>query len=307
MAKIKLMKFLSKLNASIKYVVSSGGLSATNLSKKHKIANSSTDYQAVLKDDEVNAVIITTRHNLHSQMVIDALQNGKHVFVEKPLALNEKELAEIISVFNSKSSLMVGFNRRFSPFVQKAKTLIGDGTPINIIATMNAGFIPKNTWVHDLEVGGGRIIGEACHFMDLAIYLTGSKIKSVSMSALGNNPEESTDNAILTLKFANGSQAVVNYFANGSKAYSKERFEIYVQNKTLVIDNFRTMKGYGFKGFKSMKSKQDKGHAEQFKRYINFLKVGGKPLIPFEEIVNSSKASFAALAALKTNSIVEIT
>ncbi|MCP4971767.1 MAG: Gfo/Idh/MocA family oxidoreductase [Arcobacter sp.] len=334
--KMTMMPKLSIINTSIKYVVSARGLSATNLANKYNIANSTTDYQSVLNDDEVDAVIITTRHNLHSQMVIDALQSGKHVFVEKPLALNIDELNEIIKVYHvchpelvsgstvDKSnvdemlkqvqydkiknipSLTVGFNRRFSPFIQKAKSLIGDGTQMNIIATMNAGAIPKNVWVHDMEVGGGRIIGEACHFIDLAIFLTGSKVKSVSMSALGTNPEESTDNAILTLKFENGSQAVVNYFANGSKSYSKERFEIYVQNKTLVMDNFRNMKGYGFKGFSGMKSKQDKGHAEQFRRYIKFLKDGGEPLIPFDEIVNSTKVSFATIESLKTNSIVEI-
>ncbi len=305
--KMTMMPILNKLNASVKYVVSAGGLTATNLANKYNIANSTTDYQSVLKDKEVDAVIITTRHNLHARMVVEGLNNGKHVFVEKPLALNNEQLESIIQSFNhSTSSLTVGFNRRFSPFVQKAKSLVDPGTQMNIVATMNAGFIPKNVWVHDMEIGGGRIIGEACHFIDLCIYLTGSKVKSVSMSALGTHPDETTDNAIITLKFENGSQAVVNYFANGNKSYSKERFEIYVQNKTLVIDNFRVMQGYGFKGFSKMKSKQDKGHSEQFRRYIEFLKKGGVPLIPFDEILNSTKASFAAIESLKTNSIIEI-
>jgi len=317
--KMTMMPILKKIGAQVKYVVSAGGLSATNLAKKYNIGNSSTNFQTVLNDDEVDAVIITTRHNLHAQMAIDALQKSKHVFVEKPLALNETELKKIIDTYVSVNkinnnqlgkisnvSLTVGYNRRFSPFIKKAKSLLGSGTQMNIIATMNAGFIPQNVWVHDMEVGGGRIIGEACHFIDLAIFLTGSLVKSVSMSALGLNPQENTDNAIITLKFENGSQAVINYFANGSKSYSKERLEIYAGNKTLVIDNFRTMKGYGFKGFSGMKSKQDKGHSEQFNRYINFLKNGGVALIPFDEIVNSTKTSFAALKSLKTNSIVEI-
>ncbi|MCB9211125.1 MAG: bi-domain-containing oxidoreductase [Ignavibacteriales bacterium] len=308
--KMTMMPILSKINSAIKYVVSAGGLSATNLAKKHQIANSTTDYKTVLDDNEVDAVIITTRHNLHAKMTIDALKSGKHVFVEKPLALSQAELDDLISTYNdchsgldpescSSVSLTVGYNRRFSPFIQTAKTLLGEETQVNIIATMNAGFIPKNVWVHDLEVGGGRIVGEACHFIDLAIFLTGSLVKSVSMSALGTNPEESTDNAVLTLKFQNGSQAVVNYFSNGSKSYSKERIELYSQNKTLVLDNFREMVGYGFKGFKKMKSKQDKGHKEQFTRYNNFLKTGGESLIPFNEIINSSKASFAAIESLK--------
>ncbi len=171
---------------------------------------------------------------------------------------------------------------------------------------MNAGLIPKNVWVHDLEVGGGRIIGEACHFIDLCVYMTSSLVKSVNMSSLGNNSDESTDNAIITLKFENGAQAVVNYFSNGSKAYSKERIELYSQNKTLVIDNFREMYGYGYNGFKKMKSKQDKGHFEQFKKYFEFVEKGGKPLIAFEELVNVSKASFAAIESLLTGKTIEI-
>ena len=176
-----------------------------------------------------------------------------------------------------------------------------------ILATrLNAGFIPKNIWVHDLEIGGGRIIGEACHFIDLSVYMTNSFVKNVSMSSLGNKSDASTDNAIITLKFENGAQAVINYFSNGSKSYSKERIEFYTNNKTLVIDNFKEMIGYGFKNFKKMKSKQDKGHFEQFRRYFEFLENGGKPLIPFDELVNVSKASFAAIESLKSGKTVEV-
>ena len=180
------------------------------------------------------------------------------------------------------------------------KKLIGDGTnPINVVATMNAGFIPKDVWVHDMNVGGGRIIGEACHYIDLCSYLTGSKVTAVCMNAMGISPEDNTDNASILLKYENGSNAVINYFANGSKAYSKERVEVYSQERTLVMDNWRKLKGYGFKGFSSKSSKQDKGHFNQFKALIDQQINGGLPIISFDEIVNTTKASFSAIESLK--------
>lgn len=241
-------------------------------------------------------------------MTLEAIKAGKHVFVEKPLAINETELDEVLTAYEKgNSSLMVGFNRRFSPFIQKAKSLLGDSNaPINIIINANAGFIPENHWVHDMKIGGGRIIGEACHFIDLCIFLTGSNIKEVCVNAMGENPEENTDNMSILLKFKNGSQGIVNYFSNGHKSYSKERIEVYSQGRNLILDNFRTMKGYGFKGFSKMSSKQDKGHNTQFDLYNKYLKEPKKPLIPFDEIVNSTKASFAAIESLKTKSWIKI-
>lgn len=327
---------LKKLNADMKYISSSKGLSSTTLAKKYGITNSTTDYNSVLQDPEVDAVLITTRHNQHASMTIEALKAGKHVFVEKPLAITEEQLHSVIQLVSSKrsvdgsfnhaiknsttentdsstdshklnTSITVGFNRRFSPFAKKAKQLLASTeTPINVIATMNAGYIPPEVWVHDMEVGGGRIIGEACHFVDLITFFTGSKVKSVHMSAMGANPAENTDNAIITLKYENGSQGVINYFANGSKSYSKERIEVYWNNKTVVIDNFREMRGYGTKGFKKMKSKQDKGHYNQFKEYLEFLKTGGTPPIPFEEIINTTQTTLSAIESLKTGEVIKL-
>jgi predicted dehydrogenase len=247
---------------------------------------------------------------MHANIVIETIKSGKHVFVEKPLAINENELEEIIATYQSTDkplSVNVGFNRRFSPYIQKAKQLIsGGGTPINMIATMNAGSIPPEIWIHDMKIGGGRIIGEACHFIDLMIYLTGSTVSEVIMSALGQNPAENTDNAIITLKFSDGSQGVINYFANGSKAYAKERIEIYSQDRTLVIDNFRKMNGFGFKNFSSMSSKLDKGHKAQFLKLIKQVKEGTEPMIPFHELVNTTKAGFAAISSLKSGNWIKI-
>ena len=168
------------------------------------------------------------------------------------------------------------------------------------------GLYPKDVWVHDMEIGGGRIIGEACHYIDLCSYLAGSKVISVCMNAMGTNPEENTDNASILLKYENGSNAVINYFANGSKGYSKERVEVYSQERTLVMDNWRKLKGYGFKGFSSAKSGQDKGHFNQFQELVTQQKNGGEAIIPFDEIVNTTRASFAAIDSLKEGKWISV-
>lgn len=299
---------LKKVQANIKYIASSGGLTGTFAAKKYSIANSTTNYKDILSDKDVDLVVLTTRHNIHASMTVEALEAQKHVFVEKPLALNKADLEAVKEAYlKNKKTVTVGFNRRFSPFVQKMKKLLGnDNSPMNIIATMNAGFIPANVWVHDMQVGGGRIVGEACHFIDLMVFLTGSKVKSVFMNAMGTNPAENTDNAIITLQFENGSQGVINYFSNGNKAYSKERVEVYSQERTLVLDNFRKLEGFGFKGFSKMSSKQDKGHFAQFQLLNEAIQSGNKSLIPFEEIYNTTLASFAAIESLKTKQCIHV-
>lgn len=299
---------LRKINADVKYIASSGGLSSTIMAKRHSIANSTSNYKEILEDNEVDLVFITTQHNLHAPMVLETINAGKSVFVEKPLALTKKELEKIITAYNSQNvSVSVGFNRRFAPLARKMKKLLGNnGTPINIMATMNAGFIPPDVWVHDMQIGGGRIIGEACHYIDLCSYLAGSRVTSVCMSAMGTNPEENTDNASILLKYENGTNAVINYFANGSKGYSKERVEVYSEERTLIMDNWRKLKAYGFKGVGTISSKQDKGHFNQFKELLEQQQKGGNPLISFDEIVNTTKASFAAIESLKQGKWIQI-
>src|SRR5690606_27514537 len=304
--KMTMLPALKDSGAAYKYVASNGGVSGTALAQKYGIANSTTDYREILKDAEVDLVLITTRHNLHAAMVIESLNAGKNVFVEKPLALNEEELKYIIEAQQkSGKTLTVGFNRRFSPHAEQIKKVVGNA-PMNVIATMNAGFIPASVWVHDMKVGGGRIIGEACHFIDLITYLTGSKVKSVCMNAMGINPEENTDNATILLQYENGSSGVINYFANGSKAYSKERIEIYSQERTLIVDNFRKTEGFGTKGFSKLKTSIDKGHKTQFNRLIERIQKGGKPLISLDEIINTTEASFAAVESLKTKRWIDL-
>lgn len=293
---------LKKCRAHIKTIASSGGLSGTTMARKYNISNSTTDPKTILSDPEIDTVFVTTRHNSHASFVCDILTAGKHVFVEKPLALNRSELNRVIEAkAKTDRTITVGFNRRFAPLAQKMKALIAsNGSPINIIATMNAGMIPPDVWVHDMEIGGGRIIGEACHYIDLCSYLTDSKVTSVCMNALGTTPSETTDNVSILLKYENGSNAVINYFSNGSKAYAKERIEVYHQERTLILDNWRSLKGYGVKGFKKMKSQQDKGHFNQFNKLIETIQSGGQALIPFDSIVNTTEASFAAIESLKS-------
>ncbi|MEX2656959.1 MAG: Gfo/Idh/MocA family oxidoreductase, partial [Balneolales bacterium] len=213
--KMTMLPALKRSGAGLKTISSARGVSGTELAKKHGFAQSATDNQQIWDDPEIDLVLITTRHDQHASIVTDALNAGKHVFVEKPLALNDEELNQIIDTYQKCSTtLTVGFNRRFSPHSVAIKKAIGSG-PMNIVATMNAGFIPKDVWVHDLKVGGGRIIGEACHYIDLCSYLTGSEIISVSMNAMGPDADEATDNASILLRYADGSNAVINYFANG--------------------------------------------------------------------------------------------
>ena len=299
---------LQKVNAPIKYIASAQGLTAKVLAKKAKAENATSDYHVMLSDPEVNTVLITTRHSMHASMVIEALEAGKSVFVEKPLCLNEEELQSIEKVYmnaNDRVTLTVGFNRRFSPFAEKMKTLLGGG-PKNIVATMNAGYIPPEMWVQDMEVGGGRIIGEACHFIDLCSFLADSRVIAVCMNALGENPQENTDNVSILLKYENGINAVVNYFANGSKAYAKERVEVFSQGKVLVLDNWRKLEGYGVKGFSKMIGTMDKGHKRQFALLNERVLKGGEALIPYESIVNTTRASFACIESLKKKAWIEV-
>ena len=299
---------LKKAGAAIKYISSAQGLTAKILAAKAGAEFATSDSGEILRDPEVGTVIVCTRHNLHAKFVKDVLSAGKSVFVEKPLCLSADELAEIEDIYKSmagKVTLTVGFNRRFSPFAVKMKQLAGSG-PKNITATMNAGFIPPEMWVHDMEIGGGRIIGEACHFIDLCSFIAGSRVTAVCMNAMGENPRENTDNASILLKYANGSNAVVNYFSNGAKSYAKERVEVFSQNAVLILDNWRKLSGYGVRGFSGMKAGMDKGHRAQFALLAERTANGGEPLIPFDSIKNTTLASFGCIESLKQGKWIEI-
>ena len=298
---------LSKCKAQIKYIASSRGLSGTVLAKKYKISNSVTDYNLIIKDSEVDAVIITTRHNMHATQIINSISNNKHVFVEKPLAINKIELKSIKQAMLEKNlTITVGFNRRFSPFSMKAKELIGNSPgQISVIATMNAGLIPKKHWTQDMEIGGGRIIGEACHYIDLISYFTSDKIKSVLMAPIGKEVKENIDTASIFLKYKNGSLGVINYFSNGNKSYPKERIEIFQNGKNIVIDNFRKIEFYGYSS-KNFSKSQDKGHKNLLKNWYSCIKNGGSSLISLDSIYNTTSASFSCIESIKKNKWIDV-
>jgi predicted dehydrogenase/threonine dehydrogenase-like Zn-dependent dehydrogenase len=298
--KMTVLPNLKKCGADIGSICSANGLNGTHLARKYNIPTSTTNYREMLEDPELGLIMIITRHNLHARMAAECLQAGKDVFVEKPLALNREELDIVREAYQTgNNALAVGFNRRFSPHIQAIKKALGDKPgPINLVATMNAGHIPPDVWVHDMDSGGGRIIGEACHYLDLLAFLAGSPIEAVCMNALGPAPQVNTDNASILIRFANGSNGVINYFANGNKGYSKERVEVFSQGRVAVIDNFRRTEAYGFKGFKGLKTRIDKGHGAQFKLITEQLKNGSEALIPFADIENVTLASFACIESM---------
>lgn len=290
--------------APVRAIVSASGVSGTTLARKHGIAASTTDLKTVLADAAVRGVVITTRHHQHAAMAIDALRAGKHVLVEKPLCLHAAELAEIAAARAAGgATLSVGFNRRFSPHAEKMKSLLGsEPGAIAFVATMNAGAVPAGHWVHDPDLGGGRIVGEACHLVDLALFLAGSPIVEVSAVALG----ETTDSASILLRHASGATAAIQYLANGHRAVSKERIEVHSRGRTLLLDNFRELEGHGFDGFSRMKTRQDKGHERQFALFAARVRDGGEPLIPWADIVNATRATLAVRQALAERRVVPV-
>lgn len=271
------------------------GLSGKTVASKFKFNKASTDLDQLWRSKDADIVVIATRHNSHADLVCRALESNKHVFVEKPLALTFEEIDQIEKTYQEKGGqikVMVGFNRRFSPYVQKMKQLlVKTATPMSITMTINAGAIPQDHWTQNKFVGGGRIVGEACHFIDLARFLSGSKIINSSVQFLSGTGVNTSDTAVISLKFSDGSVASINYFANGNKAIAKERIEVFTQGKVLQLDNFRKLTAHGFKGFKKMKSlKQDKGQGECVKSFIKSVN-SQKELIPFDEILEVARVS----------------
>lgn len=302
----KLLPELSKLKANIKYVSSESGLSASLLAKKFNVELSVSGFDTILSDDDVNSVFIMTPHHLHAEQTAAALQAGKNIFVEKPLAINHEQIDMVIRAYEkSEGTVIVGFNRRFSPYSVKAKEFLKNSSSIQVIATMNSGKIPHTDLLHDLNYGGGRIIGEACHYIDLISYFTGSKVMSVMMAASGMETKLNTDTASLFLKYENGSLGVMNYFSTGHNSYPKEKIEIFSDGRTMVIDNFRSLKTFGFKN-SGMSGSQDKGHREQYKQFLNFLRHGGTAPVSFAEIVNTTKASLGAIDSLRERKWIDI-
>jgi len=290
-----LIPAFKRAGANLTALVTSGGMSAVHHGIKNGFLTASTDIEQAL-DDAVDTVVIATQHNLHASQAIQALEKGKHIFVEKPLALTHEEIDKIeASQKKSKSMVMVGYNRRFSPHIQKIKSLLdAKPSPKTFIMTMNAGEIPNEHWTQDAKIGGGRIIGEACHYIDLMRFLAGSKIKSFNAVKMGENDfvEVTEDKASISLTFEDGSMGSIHYFANGEKSFSKERIEIFCDNAVLQLDNFRKLRGFGWKGFNKMYLwSQDKGQENCVGAFMASLKKGRENPIPQDEIFEVARVS----------------
>lgn len=292
---------------NLKGIATATGPSGKHAAKRFGFEYCTTDYMELLRDPEVDCVLIATRHNLHARMTAEAMACGKDVFVEKPLALSIAELESVIAAHES--GLMVGFNRRFSPFVQEAKRLLSQtGDPLVINCRVNAGFVPKESWVHDRDEGGGRILGELCHFIDLSQFLTGALPSRVYCESLGSTDAFSGDeNVAVTVKFGNGSIANVTYTAAGSKAFPRERVEIFGGGAACVIDNFKSLLFTGNRRRKKMKKlNKDSGHKAEFEAFFSAIREGKPMPVPFEDYVWTTVATICVQKSLSQGKPIDV-
>lgn len=278
-------------------VASSAGVSGVYAGRKFGFDETTTDTASLFVNPAIDALVITTRHDSHARFVLQALVAGKHVFVEKPLCLTLEELEQIESAQRSSGVLlMVGFNRRFAPQVQQIKSLLEGVTgPKSLVMTVNAGAIPSDHWTQDIEVGGGRIVGEGCHFIDLLRFLIGERVVSWQKTLM---EAQTADSVSIQLSFADGSIGTVHYFANGNKSFPKERLEVFAAGRVLQLDNFRKLKGFGWPGFTKMNLwRQDKGQQACAAAFVQAIERGTIPPIPFDEIVEVSRLSIEIQAS----------
>lgn len=293
-----LLPALRDAEARLRVIASTGGTAGAIAGSKFDFERVTADTDVVFADDEVDAVFVLTRHDTHARFTIRALEAGKHVFVEKPLALTEEELDAVAEVAErSGRLLMVGFNRRFAPLTQRVREyLAGRAGPLSILATINAGEIPRDHWTQDPRVGGGRIVGEACHWIDLARALVGAPIDDVNVTSARDHSGRPVDDvAHISIRFEDGSTAVVHYLAHGAKSFPKERIECFWDGKTVVIDNWRRLRRHGVRGPLFERGRRiDKGHAAEVRAWLKAVNEGGPAPIPLEEIIEVSRWAIRA-------------
>ncbi len=291
----------------IQAIVSRTGHNANTVAKQFKANYASTDYQQVLSDDEVDVVLITTRHHLHTEMTLQALKAGKHVLVEKPLAIKQDELNEIVSFYKESpecaSQLLTGFNRRFSPCAERIKQLVNNrSNPMIINYRMNAGYIALDHWVHTNE-GGGRNIGEACHIYDLFTFLTGSKVVDISAHAMTPRTHyySQNDNFVATMSFEDGSVATLTYTALGSTEHPKEQMEIYLDGMVLSMDDYQKLDIVGVKENGIQSQTIEKGQKQELEQFVESIKQGGEWLIPLWQQVQAMEIAFKVDSFIKNS------
>lgn len=295
-----LMPAFKAAGVDLRWVAANSGVAPAHYGKKFGFRHAGTDVQAAIDDPGVNTIVVATRHDSHADLVCRALEAGKHLFVEKPLALTLGELDDIESVYRSRRVkgeapvLMVGFNRRFAPLTVKAKALLaGIDNSKAFVVTINAGAIPRDHWTQDRSSGGGRIVGEACHFVDLLRHLAGSRIVSAVRRSLTDSGKTEDDVASLHLDFGDGSIGTIHYLANGHRSFPKERIEIFSGGGVLQLDNFRVLRGWGWPGFHRQRLwRQDKGQTGCVDAFVRCIENGdAQAPVPFEELMEVSRAS----------------
>ena len=302
-------------------IASAGGLHAQHSARKYGFVFATSNDDEILNDPQINTVAILTRHDTHADLVVKALQAGKHVFVEKPLAIDQIGLEKLISALtmdrrpqtethgpSSTASplgavhglLTVGFNRRFAPLaVELSKFLSNSKEPLYMHYRVNAGYIPLNHWVHDPAQGGGRIIGECCHFVDFLAFLAGAAPVSVTAHALPDNGRYHQDNLSMTFTFPDGSVGVVDYLANGDRSFPKERVEIFCGGRVAVLDDFRSLEMVHAGRRRLVRKAQDKGWFGEWVAFTEAIRTGGIPSIPYDQLVGVTKATFAVLESIR--------
>ncbi|RLS75285.1 MAG: dehydrogenase [Planctomycetota bacterium] len=311
-----LIPAFKKNQARLACVASRNGLTAAYAARKFGFDEATSDLDQVMNDDRINAVVIATRHDSHARLACQGLAAGKHVFVEKPLALSAADLAKVLSTYRQVCStqgqsapiLTVGFNRRFAPQILQMKSLLSElQEPKSFIMTVNAGAIPHEHWVHDPIAGGGRLIGEGCHFIDLLRFLCNSPIVSVQATMFGQDSavEIRDDKITMTLAFADGSFGTIHYLANGHRSIAKERLEVFCAGRVIQLDNFRRMTAVGWKKFRRMNLwQQDKGHVAEIRAFLLSIEQGGPPPISLEELAEVTQVSFDVIKAAETQTVI---
>ncbi|MCC6569403.1 MAG: bi-domain-containing oxidoreductase [Anaerolineales bacterium] len=290
-------------------IASAGGLHAQHAGKKFGFKYATSNEDEIINDPNVNTVAVLTRHDSHAELVVKALKAGKHVFVEKPLAINSDQLSVISKQLKKTDNclLMTGFNRRFAPLAQNLKSLVSNlQSPLHAHYRINAGYLPPTHWTQDPNIGGGRIIGEACHFIDFITFLVGAAPVSVTAHVLPDGGKYREDNVSMTFTFPDGSIGVVDYLANGDKSFPKERVEIFCGGMVAVLDDFVSLQVTKDGKMKEERGAQDKGWVNEWKAFVKSIREGGEPPIPYEQLIGVTKSTFAAVESLRTMQIIKL-
>lgn len=307
-----LLPALRVAGANLRVLVSDKGVSSVIAGRRQGFATAATDPLLALEDPDTHAVVIATRHDTHAALVIEALRRRKHVFVEKPLALSVTEIDAVVAARNRAVAdgfvpiIVTGFNRRFAPHTRRMRELLATvSEPKVFVMTVNAGDIPPDHWTQDPAIGGGRIIGEACHFVDMLRFLAASPIRRTRAVMIGAAPgiKVRDDKATIVLEFEDGSFGSIHYLANGHRSLAKERLEVFCGGRVLQLDNFRNLRGYGWRGFtRASLWRQDKGNAALAAAFVAAIERGAAEPIPFDVSVEVTRATLAAAASMRDGS-----